>query len=178
VVPLLFGLADHEFADPAVLGIIREAHKYCVKETQDRYKLPAAQELAARSGASRGHAIVVPEGYALIGDQLKPLIIVEEGITSSFFERACNTANHGGVTAANFDRTKCPSGYTVVVMIWIAAGIQMSPDVGQRRSRGVEITLNTMLGLFYQNDASVQVTSYANGNPDSIPKGSNLSGSK
>ena len=57
-------------------------------------------------------------------------------------------------------------------MIWIAAGIQMSPDVGQRRSRGVEITLNTMLGLCYQNDASVQVTSYANGNPDSIPKGS------
>ena len=55
-------------------------------------------------------------------------------------------------------------------MIWIAAGIQMSPDVGQRRSRGVEIKLNTMLGLSYQNDASVQV--YANGNPGSIPKGS------
>ena len=52
----------------------------------------------------------------------------------------------------------CPSGTTVVTMMWIGAGIAMNPALQERAESGVEISLHRMLSAAYAGDPSVIAT--------------------
>ncbi len=86
--PLLFGTTDDGFSDKHAKDVILKARKHLVGMMEERYLLPPEVEQEHRKKAHiAGNKEVLQKGYALVGSEYKPILLLEEDITGNFSDR-------------------------------------------------------------------------------------------